>query len=124
MGEEFDTVLRARFCDPSKIFERMEGGLLRIAKHLAIFAALERHADQAMNGRPHFAHGVQFLINDFGRHAPALKEIAVEAAEIASDAFVSLDLLNPVDRGRLAFIEQLGYVRAAQLREFARQIVA
>ena len=42
----------------------MEGPLAGITQHVLTLAMREGNADQAMHGCAHFAHGVQFIIDD------------------------------------------------------------
>src|SRR5882757_2366812 len=80
----------------------MESRLTRITQHMAVLASVERHADETIDRRADVTHGIQLLVNDFCRHIPPLKQIAVQPAEIAVDIFARLDVLDPVDRSRLA----------------------
>ena len=42
-----------------EILERMEGRLTRVAQHMAILAAIERHADETLDGCADCAHRMQ-----------------------------------------------------------------
>ena len=104
---------------PGQIFEGMKRSLTRIAKNLPVLAALERHADEAMHRRSDLAYHFEFLIDDIRRHAVALKQVAIEAPEVALDFFGSLDFFDTVNRGGLALIENLRGFETAQLFELA-----
>ena len=80
----------------------MEGRLTRVAQHMAILAAIERHADETLDGCADCAHRMHLLVNDVCRHVAALKQIAVQPSEGAIDVFLLLNVLDPVDRCRLA----------------------
>jgi hypothetical protein len=105
VGEETDAVRLTNRGNSSKVLQRMESRLPGITKHVAAFTSLERNADQSMDRRADFLHRFQFLIDDIGRHAVALKEVPIQPPEVAGDLFVRLDLLDPVDGGGLAFLE-------------------
>ena len=107
-----------------EIFQRVESRLTRVAQHMTVFAASKRHADKTMDRRAHIAYGVHLLVDDFCRHIPALKQITVQPPEIAVDVFLPLDLLDSVDRRRLAVAKELRCLVSLDLRHLADKVVA
>ena len=91
---------------------------------MTLVASGERNADQTVDRRPRRAYGIEFLIDHVGRHIIALKEIAVQAPEIAIDLFFLLNLLDAIDRRRLALVKQFRLCFALDLLHLAHQIVA
>ena len=87
VGKELYLALGARFGQPRQIFERMKGRLPGIAQRMAFIASVEGNADQTLDGCADGSHGVELLIDRVGRHTVALKQIAVEPAEVAIDPF-------------------------------------
>src|SRR5258705_6791629 len=79
-----------------EIFQRMEGRLTWVAQHVAVLAAIERHADETMDRRADIPHRIHLLVDDICRHVPALKQIALQPPEIAVDIFLLLDVLDSV----------------------------
>lgn len=69
---------------------------------MLVLAVGKGNADQTVGGRAHLADRIEFIVDDPGIGVKRLKQIAVEAAKIAIDLLVLLDLFNPVDRRRLA----------------------
>jgi|1185.fasta_scaffold55984_2 hypothetical protein len=91
---------------------------------MAFVASVEGNADQTLDGCADGSHGVELLIDRVGRLTVALKQIAVETAEVAVDPFLVLDLLDAIDRSSLAFVEQLRLLLAFDLLHFTHQVVA
>ena len=85
----------------------MEGALPWIAENMSIIASLEWNSNQTMYSRADLAYRFELRVNDIGGHSIALEEIAIEPAKIAIDVFAFLNLLDAIDGGRLAFIEDL-----------------
>ena len=77
-----------------------------------------------MDGRANVAHRFHLLVYDFCRHVPTLEQVAVEPPEIAVDLFACLDLLDPVDRSRLAVAKELRCLLSLDLCHLADEIVA
>jgi len=107
-----------------QIFEGVKGPLLRVTQHMLAFAMPEGNADEAVNRRADLANRVQFVVDDLRIGIERLKQVAVEAAEIAIDLLPLLDFFDAVDRRCLAFIKQTGGFFAAQADHRRRQIVA
>jgi hypothetical protein len=124
VSKKLDAIVVAGRRDAREIFERMKGRLPRIAQDMAAVTSIERDADEAMDGGADRMHRVHFLVDDVCRHISSLKEIAVEPAEVAIDRFLLLNLLNPVDRSRLAVAKKLGRFEAFDLRHLADEVVA
>jgi hypothetical protein len=61
--EKSHAALAAYPRDPGEIFERVEGDLPGIAQDMAIFAAIERHTHQPVNGGFDLANRVHFLVD-------------------------------------------------------------
>ena len=108
----------------AEIFERMECALPGISQRVLVFAVGEGNADHAVDRRADLADRVEFVLDDLRIGVQCLKKIAVEAAEIAVDLLLLLDLFDPVDGRRLAFIEQSGGALASQPDHRRGQIVA
>lgn len=124
VGKETNAAALANGRKSGEIFKGVEFCLAWISKDMPVLAAFERHADQPMNGSADLAHRFELLIEYIGRHAVTLKKIAVSTEEVAGNILAGLDVLDPVDGGSLTFVEQLGGIGAAQLLEFAHQIIA
>jgi hypothetical protein len=75
---------------------------------MLVFAVRKGNADQAVDRRPDLANRVEFIVDDLRIGVKRLKKIAVEPAKIAIDLLPLLDRFDPVDRRRLAFVEQPG----------------
>ena len=108
-----------------EIFQRMEGRLTWGAQHVAVLAAIERHADgNSRTGAPTSPHRIHLLVDDICRHVPALKQIAVQPPEIAVDISSSGRPRFLVDSCRLAVAKELCCLLSFDLRHLADKIVA
>ena len=107
-----------------EILEGMEGRLPRVAQYMAVLAAIERYADEAVHGRADPAHRIHLLIDNVGRHVASLKQIPVEPPEVTVDPFGLLDLFDAVDGSGLAVAEKLRRFLPLDLHHLADEIVA
>src|SRR6476469_3411988 len=80
----------------------MEGRLPGIAEEVTVFAAVEGHAYQPVDGNSDIADRAHLLVDDIRRHVSALEQIAVEPPEVAVDLLFLPDFLDAVDGSGLA----------------------
>ena len=124
IGKEANPALCAGFGHSRQIFEGMKCRLPGITQRMAAVASAERNADQTLDRRAYRPHSIEFLVDHVGRHIVALKQVAVETAEIAIDPFALLYFFDAVDRRGLAFIEKLRLVFPFDLLHLAHQVIA
>src|SRR5712671_2636175 len=101
----------------------MEGALIEIAQATNLILALEGNAARFLHRDANPAAGIELRIKFGWIAADRREQEAVYPPEIAGYAFVSLDLFDAVNRGRLAFVIALRKLHTPELNEGIEGIV-
>src|SRR5204862_73679 len=88
-----------------KIFERMKRSLIRVAQAAHVPQAFEGKTFAVLHFDPDLAIGFEIGIELGGVCPERGKEKAIEPPEVARDGLGGLNLLDAINRRRLAFIE-------------------